>query len=83
MVNIPDHIGAPAPFPILTAVAQVTSRMRVGTYVINAAFYKPALLARDAADVHTLSDGRLDLGLGAGYVREEFEAAEMPYPSAG
>ncbi len=83
VVNIPDHIGAPAPFPILTAVAQVTSSMRVGTYVINAAFYSPALLARDAAEVQTLSDGRLDLGLGAGYVREEFEAAEIRYPSAG
>jgi probable F420-dependent oxidoreductase len=39
-------------------------------------------LARDAAAVNDLSDGRLELGLGAGYVREEFEAAELPYPSA-
>ena len=68
---------------MLAAAAQVTSRIRLGTYVLNAAFYKPALLARDAADVDLLSDGRLDLGLGTGYVREEFEAAEMPYPSAG
>src|SRR5580692_359776 len=43
----------------------------------------PAPLARDAAAVNDLSDGRLELGLGAGYVREEFEAAELPYPSAG
>ncbi len=83
VLNIPDHLGAPAPFPVLAAVAQSTSKIRVGTYVMNAAFYSPALLARDAAEVHTLSDGRLDLGLGAGYVREEFEAAEIPFPSAG
>ncbi|MFA5708037.1 TIGR03621 family F420-dependent LLM class oxidoreductase [Mycolicibacterium sp.] len=83
VLNIPDHLGAPAPFPVLTAVAQATSKIRVGTYVMNAAFYSPALLARDAAEVHTLSDGRFDLGLGAGYVREEFEAAEIPFPSAG
>ena len=43
----------------------------------------PALLARDAVDTDLLSDGRLELGLGTGYVREEFEAAEIPYPSAG
>lgn len=83
VLNVPDHLGALAPFPALTAVAQSTTRIRVGSYVMNAAFYSPALLARDAAEVHTLSDGRLDLGLGAGYVREEFEAAEIPFPSAG
>lgn len=82
-VHLPDHIGAPAPFPVLTAIAAATSTVRLGTYVLNACFYKPALLARDAAAVNDLSDGRLELGLGAGYVREEFEAAELPYPSAG
>jgi len=45
-------------------------------------FYKPALLARDAATVNELTDGRLELGLGAGYVHEEFEAAELSFPSA-
>ena len=82
-LHLPDHIGAPAPFPVLAAIAAATSTVRLGTYVLNACFYKPALLARDAAAVNDLSDGRLELGLGAGYVREEFEAAELPYPSAG
>ena len=81
-LHLPDHLGAPAPFPVLTAIASATSRVRLGTYVLNAGFYKPALLARDAGEVDQLSGGRLDLGLGAGYVREEFEAAELPYPSA-
>lgn len=81
--NVADHLGGPAPFPALAAAAQVTSRIRLGTYVMNAAFYSPALLARDAADVDLLSDGRLELGLGAGYVREEFELAEIPFPTAG
>jgi probable F420-dependent oxidoreductase len=81
-LHLPDHLGAPAPFPVLTAIASVTSTVRLGTYVLNAGFYKPALLARDAAEIDQLSDGRLDLGLGAGYVREEFEAAELPYPTA-
>jgi probable F420-dependent oxidoreductase len=82
VVYVPDHLGAPAPFPTLTAIALATKKVRVGTYVLNACFYKPALLARDVAAVDLLSDGRLELGLGAGYAREEFEAAELPYPSA-
>ncbi|MCV7258467.1 LLM class F420-dependent oxidoreductase [Mycobacterium shimoidei] len=81
-LHLPDHLGAPAPFPALTAIAQATTTVRVGTYVLNACFYKPALLARDAGAVDLLSDGRLELGLGAGYVKEEFEAAELPYPAA-
>jgi probable F420-dependent oxidoreductase len=81
-LHLPDHLGAPAPFPALTAIACATKTVRLGTYVLNAGFYKPALLARDAAELDGLSDGRLDLGLGAGYVREEFEAAELPYPTA-
>jgi probable F420-dependent oxidoreductase len=80
---VPDHLGAAAPFPTLTAVAIVTTRMRVSMYVLNAAFYKPALLSRDLQALDVLSDGRLEIGLGTGYVREEFEAAELPYPSAG
>jgi probable F420-dependent oxidoreductase len=67
---------------VLTAIALATTTVQVGTYVLNACFYKPALLARDVAELDLLSDGRLELGLGAGYTQEEFEAAELPYPSA-
>ena len=80
---VPDHLGAAAPFPTLTAAAMVTTRMRLSMYVLNAAFYKPALLSRDLEALDLLSEGRLEIGLGTGYVREEFEAAELPYPSAG
>ncbi len=82
VLQVPDHIGAPAPFPVMMAAADAAD-IRVGTFVLNAAFYSPALLARDAEALDTLSGGRLELGLGTGYVREEFEAAEIPYPSAG
>lgn len=83
VICVPDHLGAAAPIPTLTAVAMVTTRIRLSMYVLNAAFYKPALLSRDLGAVDRLSDGRLEVGLGTGYVREEFEAAELPYPSAG
>ena len=82
VLHVPDHLGGPAPFPVMTAIAMATSTLRVGTFVINSAFYRPALLARDVGALHDLSDGRLDLGLGTGYVKEEFDAAGIPFPSA-
>ncbi len=83
VVHFPDHLGAPAPLPAMVAAAEAAPGIRVGTYVLNAAFYRPALLARDIGDVNLLCGGRLEAGLGTGYVREEFEAAGIPYPSAG
>ena len=82
VVHFPDHLGAPAPFPAMIAAADADAGIKVGTYVLNTAFYRPALLARDVGDVDLLCDGRLELGLGTGYVREEFDAAGIPYPSA-
>ncbi|MFE2431710.1 TIGR03621 family F420-dependent LLM class oxidoreductase [Streptomyces sp. NPDC059373] len=76
---VPDHLGWPAPFPSLVAAAQATQRPRVGTFVLNAAFWNPVLLARDVATTDQLTAGRLELGLGAGYVREEFERAGLDY----
>jgi probable F420-dependent oxidoreductase len=83
IVCVPDHLGAAAPFPTLTAAAMITTKVKLSMYVLNAAFYKPALLSRDIQALEVLSDGRVEVGLGTGYVREEFEAAELPYPSAG
>jgi probable F420-dependent oxidoreductase len=82
VIHVPDHLGAPAPFPSLVSAAEVTT-IRLGTFVLNAGFYKPALLARDVAALDMLSDGRFELGVGTGYVEEEFEAAELPFLSAG
>lgn len=82
VVHVPDHLGAPAPFPVLMSAAAVTSTVRLGTFVLNAGFYKPALLGRDVGALRDLTEGRFELGLGTGYVREEFEAAELPYPTA-
>jgi probable F420-dependent oxidoreductase len=82
VLHLPDHIGAPAPFPTLMAAAAATTTLRMGTFVLNASFYKPALLARDVQALHELSGGRFELGLGAGYAEHEFAAAELRYPSA-
>jgi len=82
VLHVPDHLGGPAPFPVMTTIAMATTTLRVGTFVINSAFYRPALLARDVAALHDLSEGRFELGLGTGYVKEEFDAAGIPFPSA-
>jgi probable F420-dependent oxidoreductase len=74
VILVPDHLGMPSPFPAVTAAAHATERVRVGSFVINTAFANPALLAKDAATTDQLTDGRLELGLGAGHRREEFEA---------
>jgi probable F420-dependent oxidoreductase len=82
ILQVPDHLGMTAPFPALVSAAEVTS-IRLGTFVLNAGFYRPALLARDIADTDQLTDGRLELGLGTGFQQSEFEAAELPFPSGG
>ncbi|GAA3169871.1 MULTISPECIES: TIGR03621 family F420-dependent LLM class oxidoreductase [Streptomyces] len=80
---VPDHLGRPAPFPALVTAAEVTSRPRVGTFVLNAGFTNPALLAREVATTDALTGGRLELGLGTGYVRAEHETAGLPWGSPG
>jgi probable F420-dependent oxidoreductase len=83
VVHMADHLYTTAPFPMMTALAMATEKLRVGTFVLNAGFYRPALLTREVTTLRDLSGGRFELGLGAGYVKEEFEQAELPFPSAG
>ncbi|MEV5754631.1 TIGR03621 family F420-dependent LLM class oxidoreductase [Actinoallomurus sp. NPDC052308] len=78
-----DHLGVPAPFPTLVAAAAATRRLRVGTLVLNAPFWNPALLAREVATTDLLTDGRLEVGLGAGYVKWEFDEAGIAWEPFG
>ncbi|MGW7424076.1 TIGR03621 family F420-dependent LLM class oxidoreductase [Streptomyces sp. NPDC054813] len=78
---VPDHLGMPAPFPALVAAAGATERPRLGTFVLNAGFWNPVLLAREVATTATLTGGRLELGLGTGYVQAEHERAGLPFGS--
>jgi probable F420-dependent oxidoreductase len=82
ILQVPDHLGLAAPFPALVAAADVTS-IGLGTYVLNAGVLSAAYLARDVAATYRLTDGRLELGLGAGYVPEEFAAAGLPFGTPG
>ena len=66
----------------LTATAAVTSRVRVGTFVANVMNRHPAVLARAAATLQEVSDGRLVLGIGIGGAPAEHAAYGMPLPEA-
>ncbi|MEU3840222.1 LLM class F420-dependent oxidoreductase [Streptomyces sp. NPDC028635] len=81
VILVPDHLGMVAPFPALVAAAEATERPRVGTFVLNAGFWNPALLAREVATTDALTGGRLELGLGTGYVQSEHESAGLPFGS--
>jgi probable F420-dependent oxidoreductase len=83
VILLPDHLGFTAPLVPLVAIAQAAPSVQVSNLVLNAAFYRPALLARDLASVDSASGGRLIIGLGAGYVEDEFVAAGLPFPSPG
>jgi probable F420-dependent oxidoreductase len=83
VVSIADHVGVVDPFPALVAAATISDRLRLSTYVLNVEFWNPLLLARAAATVDLLADGRLQLGLGAGHAQVEFEQAGIPYRSPG
>jgi alkanesulfonate monooxygenase SsuD/methylene tetrahydromethanopterin reductase-like flavin-dependent oxidoreductase (luciferase family) len=64
----------PQPLTMAAAAAARTSRVRLGTAIVIAPLHHPLELAEQAAVVDNLSDGRLTIGLGAGYVRKEFDA---------
>ncbi|MEO3796706.1 TIGR03621 family F420-dependent LLM class oxidoreductase [Nonomuraea sp. B10E15] len=82
VIGVGDHLDLPAPFPALLLAAEVTRRPRVSTFVLNTGFYNPALLAREAATTDGLTGGRLEVGLGAGQIVEEYGRARMPTPTA-
>ncbi|MGW4520058.1 TIGR03621 family F420-dependent LLM class oxidoreductase [Amycolatopsis sp. NPDC004378] len=84
VITVPDHLGTGrfAPFPVLAMAAAVTERPRLGTLVSNVPFYNFALFAREASSTAALLDGRLDLGLGAGHMKAEFDNAGLPWRQA-
>lgn len=72
-----------APMIALAAVAAATRSLRVGTMVLANDYRHPVLLAKEAATLDALSGGRFELGLGAGWLREEYDQAGIPFVAAG
>jgi probable F420-dependent oxidoreductase len=77
------HFSHFAPISALTAAALSTQRIRVGTAMINQDLRHPAVLAREAASLDVLSDGRLELGLGAGWNEPEYRMAGLEMDPIG
>ncbi len=81
---LPDFFGSQlAPLTALATAAAVTERLHVGTLVFSNDFRHPAFLAKEAATLDALSGGRFELGIGAGWLRSEYEAAGLTLDSAG
>ncbi|MGY4650689.1 TIGR03621 family F420-dependent LLM class oxidoreductase [Mycobacterium sp. URHB0021] len=82
-ILITDHLGFISPLVPLAPIAAAVPSVRVGNCVLNSAFYRPALLSRDLTAVASVTGGRFEIGLGAGYVADEFAMAGLPFPTPG
>jgi probable F420-dependent oxidoreductase len=81
---LPDHFGdQPGPIAALMSAADATTKLRIGSLVFDNDYRHPVVLAKEAATLDLLSDGRLDLGIGAGWLVSDYQQAGIPYDSAG
>jgi probable F420-dependent oxidoreductase len=77
---IPDHlIPQLAPMAAMAAIATISDRLRISAFVLNNDLRHPAVLAQELASLDVLSEGRLDVAIGAGWNRAEYEAIGMPF----
>lgn len=79
----PTPIAAVEPLTAIAGLATVTERIRMGTLVLGAPFRHPSILAKMATTIDAISHGRLELGLGAGWLEREFTAFGYRYGSVG
>ena len=83
-LTVPDHFEDQlAPIPAMMSAAQATERLRVAALVLDNDYRHPVVLAKEIATIDQLTDGRVDLGLGAGWMRTDYEASGIPYDQPG
>src|SRR5262249_23233264 len=75
--------GLLEPLTALGFLAAVTTNVRLGTGICLVAQRNPVYTAKQVADVDVLSGGRVDFGIGVGWLREEFDAVAMPFEHRG
>jgi len=81
---MPDHFGDQlSPVAALASAAAVTQSLRIGTLVFANDFRHPAVLAKDTASLDLLSEGRLEVGVGAGWMTEDYSWTGIPHDRAG
>ena len=96
-LHVADHYIGPGPMleatshraqtvaavPALAVAAEATTTLRIGSRMFCIGYHQPVVLAKEAASLDFFSEGRLELGLGAGWLENEFIAMGIPFPSAG
>ncbi|MBA2632825.1 MAG: LLM class flavin-dependent oxidoreductase [Chloroflexi bacterium] len=73
-----DHLGRWAALPLLQSAAEAT-RLRIGTFVLNNDLRHPAVLAQELTTIDAITGGRLEIGIGAGWNRVEYDAAGLSF----
>lgn len=95
-IHISDHVAGPgsaleptghppaswAAIPAMMALADATETVRIGARVLCVSYHHPVVLAKELATIDVLSDGRLEIGLGAGWLGAEYEAIGLPFEPA-
>ena len=82
VLTMPDHFTDQlAPVPALTAAASVTTTLRLGALVFDNDYKHPVVLAKELATMDLLSEGRTEIGVGAGWMISDYEQAGMAYDS--
>ena len=82
VLTMPDHFGDQlAPVPALMTAANATTTLRIGALVWDNDYKHPVVLAKELATMDVLSDGRIEIGIGAGWMISDYEQAGMPYDS--
>lgn len=77
---VTDHMGAQlAPIPALMAAADATTRLRVGSFVFANDYRNPVMLAKEVATLDVLSEGRVEVGIGAGWNTRDYRELGIPY----
>jgi len=80
-LSMPDHMvgGAWSNLPALAAAAAVTTRLRLGNLVLDNDFRNPVVLAREFATLDVISNGRVEIGLGAGWFDRDYQGTGIPF----
>ena len=80
-LSMPDHMvgGAWSNMPALGAAATVTTRLRLGNLVLDNDFRNPVVLAREFATLDVISNGRVEIGLGAGWFDRDYQSTGIPF----
>ena len=82
--TMPDHFTDQlAPVPALMAAADATTRLRIGALVFDNDYKHPVVLAKELATIDLLSSGRVEIGIGAGWMLSDYEAAGLTYDRPG